>query len=297
MQRFHSFLPQVITVAHKPDRRIISFLTEPKSPTLLYGGIEVLPGDIIVNRCDVVHKRFDPDIRNGGMFLPINEFNATVKAITGREFPEKPQNSIIRPDPGLVSRLLSLHKAVGQLAHDTPDILELPEVGRALEEQLIHLMVRCLAESALTEITTGGRRHQAIMGRLDEFFAAHPNRPIYLTEICAGWCRRADASRCLRRTTRNGPDTLSHLAPHAPRAARPPSYGPVQGYRHRHCHRSRLLGAWSFFGSLPRTVRRTSLGDVAAPRRTCNHQAQPTVIPFSDRAFRARELAFWASST
>jgi AraC-like DNA-binding protein len=186
VQRFHTTLPQVITVAVDPRRKGISFLTEPKSPTLTYCGIEVLPGDIIVNRSDTIHMRFDSDIRNGGMSLPTNELNAALKAITGRELPEKQQKSIVRPDPALMSRLLKLHKTVGQLAHDAPEILEVPEVGRALEQQLAHLMVRCLSDSVALTITTGSHRHDAIMSRFAEFLEANSDRPLYLTEICAG---------------------------------------------------------------------------------------------------------------
>jgi hypothetical protein len=46
-----------------------------------------------------------------------------------------------------MSRLLKLHRAIGQLAHDTPDILQLPEVLRALENEFVHVVVRCLADA------------------------------------------------------------------------------------------------------------------------------------------------------
>ena len=186
MQRFHSALPQVATVVHKPDRKAISFLTAPQSPTLTCCGLEVLPGDVIVSRGGVIHKRFGREVRYGAMSLPTNEWNTAFKAITGRELAETQQGSIVRPDAALMSRLLRFHNAVGQLAHESPDILELPEVGRALEERLIHIMVRCLSESTARPITTGRQRHDAIMARFEEFLAAHPDRPLYLTEICAG---------------------------------------------------------------------------------------------------------------
>src|SRR5262249_52182327 len=83
-------------------------------------------------------------------------------------------------------RLMRLHKLLGQLAHDTPEILRLPEVVRALENELIHVTVQCLSGGADVETTSGGRRHDAIMERFEEFLAAHPQRPLYLTEICAG---------------------------------------------------------------------------------------------------------------
>jgi AraC-like DNA-binding protein len=184
MQRFHTILPQVDTVAHKQDRRAISFLTEPKSPTWMHCGIKVLPGDIIAGRREMIYERLDGDVRSGAMSLPTHELNAALKAIAGRELPEK-QKSIVRPDPALMSRLLTLHRVVGQLPHDTPQILELPEVGRAIEAQLIHVMVHCLAESMAVPITTGIHRYDSIMSRFEEL-EKNLDRPLYLTEICAG---------------------------------------------------------------------------------------------------------------
>jgi transcriptional regulator GlxA family with amidase domain len=84
-----------------------------------------------------------------------------------------------------MSRLLNLHEMVGQLAKTTPDLLALTEVARALEQELIHLMIRCLIASVSSGMTTGGRRHDAIVARLEEFLEAHPDTPLYLTEICA----------------------------------------------------------------------------------------------------------------
>jgi AraC-like DNA-binding protein len=184
MQRFYASLPQVITLASKPDRRSISFLTQSGS-SLQHCGMEVSPGAIIVNGFNVVHQRSEANIHRGAMSLPADEFDAAIEALVGRDFPEKVRDLIIQPNPILLSRLLKLHNAVGQLAHDTPDILELPEVCRALEQQLIHVMVRCLAEGAAVESSTGGRRHDAIVARFEGLLEANPDRPLYLPEICA----------------------------------------------------------------------------------------------------------------
>ena len=184
MSRFHLTLPQVVTVAARPDRRFFTFPTEPKSPTLIHGGIEALPGDIIINSHDVTHRRFGRDLRYGSMSFPASELKAIQLAVLGRELPEKQQKIVVRPDAALMSRLLKLHKAIEQLAHDAPEILEIPEVERAMEEQLTHLMIRCLADSAGLPITTRGHRHDAIMSRFEKFLEANPDRPLYLTEIC-----------------------------------------------------------------------------------------------------------------
>jgi AraC-like DNA-binding protein len=119
------------------------------------------------------------------MSLPIDDLEAAAEAIIGREFPKTPHKRIIRPNSALMLRLLRLHKSVGQLAHDSPDILELPPVLRALENELIHVMVRCLAEGAAVEPTAGSCRHDAIVARFEDFLEANPDRPLYLTEICA----------------------------------------------------------------------------------------------------------------
>ena len=46
-------------------------------------------------------------------------------------------------------------------------------------------MVRCLAEGAAVEPTAGNHRHDTIVARFEEFLEANPDRPLYLTEICA----------------------------------------------------------------------------------------------------------------
>jgi AraC-like DNA-binding protein len=184
MQRFHSSLPQIITCEHPRDRQAISFLTEPASPKLLYCGREVLPGDLVVSRSELMHKRFDADVRKGAMSLPKDELNSAFEAIMGQEFVANNDMCIVRPDPIVMSRLLKLHKAVGRLACEVPDILEAPAVDRALEQQLIHCMVWCLAESVVLNAATGQRRHDQTMIRFEEYLETRPDQPVYLTEIC-----------------------------------------------------------------------------------------------------------------
>jgi AraC-like DNA-binding protein len=186
MQRFHWSSPQVLTIAHKSDRKAINFLIETKSAGNHYGGAEVLPGDIILHRNDLAHGRFAGGIRSGAMSLPATELNAAFKAVTGLEFPEKHPRSILRPNPTLLQRLLSVHNGVGHLARVTPDVLEMPEVARALEEQLIYLMIRCLTEGVALKVTQREVRHEVIMRRFEEYLETHRDQPIHLIKVCAG---------------------------------------------------------------------------------------------------------------
>jgi AraC-like DNA-binding protein len=185
LHRIRISLPEVNTVAVKPGRRSIGFLTEPGSSPFLHCGLEVSPGDIVVNRFDVIHQRSDVNFQYGTMSLPTDDLDAAAEAIIGHELPNTPLKRIIRPNSALMLRLLKLHQSVGQLGHDSPDILELPPVLRALENELIYAMVRCLAEGAAVEPAVGSSRHDVIIARFEEFLEANPDRPLYLTEICA----------------------------------------------------------------------------------------------------------------
>jgi AraC-like DNA-binding protein len=200
MHRIHISLPEINTVAVKPGRKSFGFLTERNSPSLLDCGLEVRPGDMVINRSDAVHQRSGANFHYGTVSLPSDDLAAASRAIVGRSLPEKPNSSIVRPPFALMGRLLELHKSIGKLADLTPEILEHPEVSRALENKLTHIMVRCLAEGQYLEPSTGARRGGTVLSRLLEFLEAHAFRPIYLAEICAaiGIAERTLRSCCER---------------------------------------------------------------------------------------------------
>jgi AraC-like DNA-binding protein len=104
----------------------------------------------------------------------------------GKQLTNELTPRILHPRPELMSRLLIIHKLLGQLASEAPEIIEVPEVFRALKNKLVHVMIRCLVDSTHTELSTGGRRYELIIAKLEDFLAANPDRPIYLTEVCAG---------------------------------------------------------------------------------------------------------------
>jgi AraC-like DNA-binding protein len=184
MQGFHCELPPIQTGAVTPNRKVIGFLTEARQPAIHYRGEELSPHDIVVNT-DAMHIRWEGDCRSGGMSLPQDDFDAACQALTDGQFAVPAFKSVVRASPDLMMRLLNLHKVVGTIAKTTPRLFELPEVVRALEQDSIHLMVRCLTEGEASTMTNGGRRHEAIVRRFEDFLEANPNTPLYLPEICA----------------------------------------------------------------------------------------------------------------
>jgi AraC-like DNA-binding protein len=185
LQRAHTSSPLVSTVAHKRGRRSIGFLTDSNLSPYQHCGLEVLPGDVILDSYDVVHRRSGTDVDYGEMSISTDELDTAVDAIIGCEFMERSEQHIFRPHAQIMSRLLKLHQAIGQLAYNAPDLLQLPEVVRALENELVHAMIRCLANAVDAKARPRGRRHGTIIAQFEDFLAANPDRPLYLTEICA----------------------------------------------------------------------------------------------------------------
>jgi AraC-like DNA-binding protein len=185
MQRFDEKLPQVYASKIKPGRKVIGFLTSANQPPFQHSGLNISAHDIVVSSNDVMHHRTAGDCHYGAMSLTTEDFEAAHAAIAGCEFSGSPLKHLVRPSAALMQRLVNLHGIVGQIAKTTPDILTFPEVARALEHELIHLMIRCLAEGNSFGMTAGGRRHDLIISRFEEFLEANPDRPLYLTEICA----------------------------------------------------------------------------------------------------------------
>jgi len=185
LQRFHVVLPHIGTYTIAPDRRSIGFLIEENASDMTHCGVQVGPSDILVHDRDTVHQRSGADFQYATMSLPIDQISVLCRAIIGHDFLTELRGSIVRPTADLMSRLKKLHKLVGQLAHDTPELLELPAVRRSLEDQLAHVMVRCLADGAGVMTSVGDRRHDTIIAKFEDFLAAHPDRPLYLTEICS----------------------------------------------------------------------------------------------------------------
>ena len=185
MHRIQASLPQISTIKIKSGRRSIGFLTESSSAPLSHAGMEILPGDIVLNNTDVAHQRSGADFRFGTVSLPLEDLAATAEITVGRGLPEKLHKITIRPASTLMNRLLNLHKSMGRLAHDAPDVLEVSEVRRALHSQLVHFVVKCLADGLAIEPSARSRRHNAIVERFEEFLEANSDRPLYLMEICA----------------------------------------------------------------------------------------------------------------
>ena len=157
MDHFYRNLPSLVAGTIKPGRRVFTFVTS-EAVTLRHCGMEVSSGDIIVNNFDEMHQRTEAEFHLGSMSLTPSQLDAACKTIVGREFSGSPLKHLVRPNAALMSRLLELHNIVAQIATTMPKLFEVPEAVRSLEQQLIHVLVRCLTEGVSLQMSNGGLR-------------------------------------------------------------------------------------------------------------------------------------------
>ena len=181
----HEDLPRVYIGAVKPHLAAIGFLTKPNQPEMQHCGMAVSPDDIIVNDADMMYRRTEANCDWGSISLAKADLETSCLAISGHEYSGLSAKHVLKPAPKLMSWLLRIHGMVDQIARATPDILSLPEAARALEQELLLVMIRCLTEGDPSRLTKSGRRHDRIIARFEEYLEVHPKRPLYLTEICA----------------------------------------------------------------------------------------------------------------
>ncbi|WP_441260632.1 helix-turn-helix domain-containing protein [Bradyrhizobium sp. 521_C7_N1_3] len=184
MQRLSENLPRVHKGSIKRGRRIFSFLTE-EQPEVYHCGRLFERGELIADDFDVQHAVTAGDYRLGSVSLTPEDLVAACQVIVGRNFDTERSKHFVRPDPQLMGRLLRLHEMTGEIAKNTPELLEMPEVARALEQQLIHALVRCLTEGDVSTLSKGTLHTEIIVARFEEFLEANPNTPLYLAEVCA----------------------------------------------------------------------------------------------------------------
>jgi AraC-like DNA-binding protein len=185
LQRGRESLPRVIHSSVSKTRNGLFFLADAQQATTHHTGKEFPPGCIMVYSAGAEHHhRSSASCHWAAMSLGLDDLAATGRAIIGRDLTAPKASELIRPPAALMDRLLRLHAAAGDLAATAPEVIEHPEVAKAIEQELTHAMVRCLTDES-SERTYSCQRRVPIMRRFERMLEANPVKPLYLAEICA----------------------------------------------------------------------------------------------------------------
>jgi transcriptional regulator GlxA family with amidase domain len=82
-------------------------------------------------------------------------------------------------------QLLRLLAKACRLAESKPKMIAHPEVARAIEQDLLHVLVNCLISNDALKYSAPNRHHADIIARFEDVLAAHPERYLQISELCA----------------------------------------------------------------------------------------------------------------
>jgi AraC-like DNA-binding protein len=186
IQRSRENLPRIVHATVTHDRPPIFFLADADQPSIRHKGRELAFGEIVVEGSGSTHHhRSEGPCRWATLSLTRDDLAAAGRALVGRELTAPSVSQYLRPSPGAMLRLLNLHQAAGKFAERPNHIHAQPQLVRAFEHALLHVMVTCLSERAPVQTGWGTLHHGTIIARFEEVLAANYDQPMYLAEICA----------------------------------------------------------------------------------------------------------------
>ena len=175
---------RIAYVSLDPALVFVGFAARP-DPPMLWGGQELQPNEIIFHsRGERFHQRTTGPCSWSLVGLAPHHLERYGSALNGKPLSAPTAARILRPAARNMAQLRRLHAQACRLAETRPKVLVRPEVARAIEQGLIHAMVICLA-ARTSDDGAARRHHTAIMVRLEEVLAQHPNRQLHLLELCA----------------------------------------------------------------------------------------------------------------
>ena len=177
-------LPRIAHISLPPNRVIFSFPTS--AAPAIWSGFGLRFGDILFRgRGERTHQWTAGHSQWGLISLPPEQLAASCKALIGSEITLPPHGRVLRPPRSTTGRLLRLHAKVCRFAETKHELILHPEVGRAMEQELLHALVDCLmAEDANGNLKTM-RHNTEIMARFELALTTDLGTQLNMPELCA----------------------------------------------------------------------------------------------------------------
>jgi hypothetical protein len=184
MQRSRESLPRSWGIEMPPTRTAISFPMAP-GPAISWRGVELAGAELLpLSASAFGQHKLSGGTDWGSMSLPNEQLASASLAIAGRDLTPRDKAAGIGVPAPAIARLRRLLAAVAQVSETAPEIIEVPDVARGLEQTVVEAMVACLDTSDVREDTAGVRRHAAIIQRFCKMAEARPDEALYLSEVC-----------------------------------------------------------------------------------------------------------------
>ena len=211
--RFHARLTQVvlhrlrltdlqenlprIAFIRVPKDTILVALTVGNGDPQVWGGASIQVSDLVTLGPDnCVHARTDGPCRWGAIWFPLDHFDACGLALTGNVLRLPTRPSVWRPPPSVGRELHRLHAAAMQAGRLQSAALVDPEAAHGLEQQLIHVLIECLAGEPVKSTVPSTETYQKLSARLEELIRTHPDMGVAEIKAALGVTERTLRRSC-----------------------------------------------------------------------------------------------------
>ncbi|WP_082907995.1 helix-turn-helix domain-containing protein [Bradyrhizobium neotropicale] len=182
--RCYESLPRIAYISLLRERTFLSFPVATAS--IGCGGLALQNGDMVLHSGgERVHQRSNGECQWGLLSLPPEQLADGGKALTGRLIASPPANRKFRPSRALASRFQSLFRQACHLAESRKDLIERPEIARALEQEMLHAIIHCLAANEADDHPRGRHHHAAVMVRFEEALSKRIDQKLNMPTLCA----------------------------------------------------------------------------------------------------------------
>jgi len=170
--RMRETAPRVGYIGLPSNMVFVTFPVRGASP-LIVGGKELHHGELVLHaRGERFHQRMTAAGQWGGISLQSLSFESGARTLTGQAINLPEFRKVVRPGVQDRNRLLRLHAEACRIAETAVSNLGQPEVARALEQDLLWVLVTCLTESEVRGEEPGIREAAEALLRCEEVLAA-----------------------------------------------------------------------------------------------------------------------------
>lgn len=177
-------LPRIAYISLPPDRMFLSFPVSTVS--LVSDGVALRNGHFVLHgRGQGMHQHSGGACQWGLISLSAEQLASSSKALTGREIPIPHTTRILCPTRAELSEFRSHFRQACHLAETRRKLIEHPEIARALEQEMLHAIINCLAASERNDNSRARHHHAAVMVRLEETLSKRLDQRLNMPALCA----------------------------------------------------------------------------------------------------------------
>jgi AraC-like DNA-binding protein len=177
-------LPRIAYITLPPACDFLSF--SDSAGSTISGGVPLRNGDVILHgRGEHLHQRTCGECKWGLISVSPQQLANFSKALIGRTIVSPHATRLLRPSRTDRLKLRRLFKQACDLADSKKKLLERPEVRRALEQEMLHAIIHCLAANKAKNSSKPRQQRAAIVVRFEEALGDRNEERLTVPAICA----------------------------------------------------------------------------------------------------------------